>query len=58
MDFELAHGERAEAAGVAGDDDAVLREEDEREGAFELEQRVAQGVAAGASRGSGRPGGG
>ena len=41
-DFELPHGERTEALRIARDDDAVLREEDQRERAFELQQRVAQ----------------
>ncbi len=43
VDFQLAHGKRAEASGIARDDDAVMREEDEREGAFELQEGIAKG---------------
>ena len=57
-DFHLAHGERAEAVRVARDDDAVLGEEDEREGAFELQQGLAQRAGEGALLASARAGGG
>ena len=40
--FHFAHGERAETMRAARDDDAVLREKDQRKGAFELQQRVAE----------------
>src|SRR5262249_41920771 len=51
IDFELAHGERPEAVGVAGDDDAVFSEEDEGEGAVKLKESFAEGCSEGALAG-------
>ena len=40
--LHLAHGEGAESVGVAGYDDAVGGQEDQREGAFQLQHGFAQ----------------
>ena len=50
-DFHFAHRERPEAVRVARHDDAVLRQEDQRERAFELQQRFAQRARKRALRG-------
>ena len=42
--FDAAHGERAEAARIAGGEDAVARHHDDGEGAFDLRERVGDGI--------------
>ena len=42
--LHAAHGERAEAARIAGGEDAVARHHDDGEGAFDLGERVGDGV--------------
>ena len=41
---DAAHGERAEAAWIAGGEDAVARHHDDGEGAVDLRERVGDGI--------------
>ena len=43
-EFELSHRQRPESLRIAGYDQAVFSEADERKGAFQLQKRVAQRV--------------
>ena len=52
--FHAAHGERAEAARIAGGEDAVARHHDDGECAFDLGERVGDGVDERAGAGSAR----
>ena len=56
--FHLAHRQRAEAVRIARHDDAVLRQEHQRERAFELQQRLAQARRPACARASAPPGAG